>query len=103
MRILSNLVSNAVKYTRAGRILVGVRRQGDGLVLQVLDTGPGMTEDALARNMKAWQSGTDSKGHGLGLAICHQLARQNGLVLQARSRVGKGTAFSLEIPPETRS
>ncbi|MEI4492746.1 HAMP domain-containing sensor histidine kinase [Mameliella alba] len=103
MRILSNLVSNAVKYTRTGRILVGVRRQGDKLALQVLDTGPGMTENDLTRNMKAWQSGTDSQGHGLGLAICHQLAQQNGLVLRARSRVGKGTAFTLDIPPEARS
>lgn len=103
MRIVSNLVSNSVKYTAHGRVLLGVRRQGQALVLQVLDSGPGMTDDELARNMQVWTSGAGSTGHGLGLAICQQLAERNGLQLTARSQPGRGTVFSLRIPKETPS
>jgi signal transduction histidine kinase len=98
MRITSNLVSNAVKYTARGRVLVGVRRRPDHILLQVLDTGGGMTEDERTRYMQAWASGQDSDGHGLGLAICWQLAGQNGLDLTVRSHPGSGTAFGLRIP-----
>ncbi len=101
MRILSNLVSNAVKYTDQGRVLVGVRRGRDHLCLQVLDTGPGMGPEDLDRTRQAWQSGADSTGHGLGLAICHQLAAQNGLDLTVVSHPGAGTVFSLRMPRET--
>jgi signal transduction histidine kinase len=98
MRIIANLVSNAVKYTPNGRVLVGVRRRKDHMQVQVLDTGTGMTDQELAQNAQAWTSGTDSTGHGLGLAICHSLAAQNGLDLTVTSRPGAGTVFTLSIP-----
>ncbi|WP_269582471.1 sensor histidine kinase [Roseibium sp. Sym1] len=98
MRIVSNLVSNAIKYTGSGRVLTGVRRRGDCIVLQVIDTGPGMSAAELTRYRQAWQSGTDSEGHGLGLAICAELAAKHGLVLDAWSEPGRGTVFSLSIP-----
>ncbi|MGP6089809.1 ATP-binding protein [Antarctobacter jejuensis] len=103
MRIVSNLVSNAVKYTVNGRVLVGVRRRTDHLLVQVLDTGPGMTDEDLKRNMQAWQSGASSQGHGLGLAICQQLAAENGLELDVASRPDRGTAFCLRIPREVNT
>ncbi|WP_298982200.1 sensor histidine kinase [uncultured Roseibium sp.] len=98
MRIASNLVSNAIKYTEKGKVLAGVRRRGDNVLLQVIDTGPGMSEAELTQFRKAWKSGKDSEGHGLGLAICMDLASQNGLVLDVSSEPGRGTLFSLRIP-----
>jgi len=98
MRIISNLVSNAVRYTRNGKVLVGVRRSGKNAVLQVLDTGPGMSETELGRFRNAWQSGDDSQGHGLGLAICGALSARHGLRLAVKSETGRGTVFSLTIP-----
>lgn len=99
MRILSNLVSNAVKYTAEGKVLAGVRRGGaGGLRLQVLDTGCGMSAEELERFRVAGQSGEASTGHGLGLAICHEMAAQNGLELVACSTPGRGTVFSLHLP-----
>lgn len=98
MRIVSNLVSNAVKYTGNGKVLVGARRNGGKAVLQVLDTGPGMSKEELARFQIAWQSGQDSEGHGLGLAICASLAGQTGISLEVESELGRGTVFSVVIP-----
>lgn len=98
MRIASNLVSNAIKYTERGRVLAGIRRRVDHVLLQVVDTGPGMSEVELAQFRRAWQSGEESEGHGLGLAICMDLAAQNGLVLDVSSEPGRGTVFSLRIP-----
>lgn len=98
MRIVSNLVSNAVKYTNQGTVLAGVRRRADGASIEVLDTGAGMTEEELQSFRKAWSSGETSSGHGLGLSICHDLAAQHGLDLIVASTPGNGTVFSLRIP-----
>ncbi|WP_248157475.1 sensor histidine kinase [Roseibium sediminicola] len=98
MRIVSNLVSNAIKYTDKGKVLAGVRRRGGRIEIQVLDTGPGMSAEDLNRYRQAWQSGEGSEGHGLGLAICAELAAGHGLSLDAASLPGSGTRFSLGIP-----
>ncbi|MFY0634982.1 MAG: hypothetical protein JXQ91_14310 [Vannielia sp.] len=94
MRIATNLVSNAIKYTREGRVVVGVRR-GGGLRLIVADTGAGMSEAELARFSEAYVKGEASTGHGLGLSVCFELAREAGLRLEARSQPGRGTCFAL--------
>ncbi|MBS8229168.1 hypothetical protein DYI42_23350 [Vannielia litorea] len=94
MRIVTNLVSNAIKYTTEGRVVVGVRR-GGGLRLIVADTGPGMSADELAQFSAAYAKGAASTGHGLGLSVCFELARANGLRLEARSEPGRGTCFTL--------
>ncbi|WP_432675356.1 sensor histidine kinase [Nioella aestuarii] len=98
MRIVSNLVSNAVKYTTEGTVLAGVRRLQDGARVDVLDTGVGMTAEELESFRQAWSSGETSTGHGLGLSICHELAAQHGLDLSVTSSPGKGTVFSLRFP-----
>lgn len=97
MRIVGNLVSNAVKYTHAGTVLVGVRRRRGHAILCVMDTGPGMTDMEIRTFSTSWQKGETSKGEGLGLAIAFDLARENALHLRVRSEPGKGTAFMLEI------
>ena len=98
MRIVSNLVSNAVKYTTEGTVLAGVRRKLDGASIDVLDTGTGMTAEELESFQQAWSQGETSSGHGLGLSICYELAAQHGLDLTVTSTPGMGTAFSLRIP-----
>lgn len=82
MRIASNLVSNAVKYTDEGRVLIGVRHGGSkGLRLEVHDTGPGLSETAFAQAMgRSDRLGrTDDAGHGLGLSIVQDTVDQHGL------------------------
>lgn len=98
MRIVSNLVSNAVKYTTEGTVLAGVRRKLDGASIDVLDTGTGMTAEELESFQQAWSQGETSSGHGLGLSICYELAAQHGLDLTVTSTPGMGTVFSLRIP-----
>lgn len=98
MRIASNLVSNAVKYTEKGKVLIGVRNRGQSLELCVLDTGPGLTETEQQTFLKAYQKGSTSSGHGLGLSVCHDLAREHGLAFTCQSVKGRGTQFRLSLP-----
>lgn len=101
MRILSNLVSNAVKYAGKGRILVGARRVPGGLRLEVHDEGPGLDPAAFARarapGARLLADAQDPGGHGLGLSIVDQLAAQAGLTLTHIPRAG-GASFALFIP-----
>ncbi|WP_370199546.1 ATP-binding protein [Roseibium sp.] len=98
MRIASNLVSNAVKYTEKGKVLIGVRNRGQDLELCVLDTGPGLTETEQQTFLKAYEKGSTSSGHGLGLSVCHDLAREHGLAFTCQSAKGRGTQFRLSLP-----
>jgi signal transduction histidine kinase len=98
MRILSNLVSNAVKYTERGKVLVGVRNRGGALELCVLDTGSGLTASELRQYAEEYSKGSNSQGHGLGLSVCFDLARKNGLALSCLSEKGKGSQFRLTVP-----
>jgi signal transduction histidine kinase len=97
MRILGNLVSNAVKYTEQGAVLIGVRH-ADAPRICVLDTGPGLSSDEIVQFRQAYVKGKASDGHGLGLSVCYELSEKNGLRLDVRSRKGKGTAFALTLP-----
>ncbi|MEI7466102.1 MAG: hybrid sensor histidine kinase/response regulator, partial [Burkholderiales bacterium] len=105
-RILRNLVSNAIRYTGDGTVLVGCRRRGDVLLLQVWDTGPGITEDQHALVFEEFYQVPHGprtephqrKGLGLGLAIVKRLADLMGARVGLRSQPGRGTVFSLELP-----
>ena len=109
-RVLRNLVSNAIRYTDDGGVLVSCRlRQGpDGgrLLLQVWDSGIGIAESSLPRIWdEFYQAQTNRpleahhrKGLGLGLAIVKRLAGLMQAPITVRSRVGHGTVFSLELP-----
>lgn len=101
-RILRNLVSNAVRYTDSGRVLVGCRR-GPRLRIEVLDTGRGIPA-ALGEQVfqEFFQIGNPerdrAKGLGLGLAIVKRLAALLALPLDFRSVPGRGSAFSISVP-----
>lgn len=106
-RILRNLVSNAIRYTDDGGLLVACRRRGDRFLVQVWDSGIGISEAALPRIFDEFfqvQSNRPLEAHhrkglGLGLAIVKRLAALMDAPLEVRSRVGHGTVFSLEVPP----
>lgn len=101
-RLVQNLVSNAIKYTRKGRVLVGVRRRGELLELQVWDTGIGIDDgelNAVFREFTRLEEGAkEAQGLGLGLSIVDRIARVLRLEIQLQSRKGRGTRFSVILP-----
>lgn len=101
-RMLGHLIANAVRCTPQGGVLVSCRRRSACLLIQVWDTGPGLSEAELATVFDIHYRGqprseTDS-GVGLGLPIVHQAALLLDIDLGVRSRVGHGTCFSLRVP-----
>ncbi|MCO5123265.1 MAG: ATP-binding protein [Rhizobacter sp.] len=104
-RILRNLVSNAIRYTEDGSVLVSCRRRGDRLRLQVWDTGPGIAgadrqrifEEFFQLPGAAARDPHQQKGLGLGLAIVRRLAALMGEPLSLHSTPGRGSVFTLDI------
>jgi signal transduction histidine kinase/CheY-like chemotaxis protein len=101
-RLIQNLVSNAIKYTRRGRILVGVRRRGELAEIQVFDTGIGIPADKLSTVFREFtrleEGAREAEGLGLGLSIVDRIARVLRLELQVDSGRGKGSRFSVILP-----
>ena len=101
-RLIQNLVSNAIKYTRSGRVLVGVRRRGELAEIQVFDTGIGIPADKLGSVFSEFtrleEGAREAQGLGLGLSIVDRIARVLRLELQIDSGRGKGTRFSVILP-----
>lgn len=100
---LVNLVHNALRYTEAGGLLLGVRRRGTAWQIEVWDTGVGIAREdrdrifsPFYRNEHAWQ--IDSAGHGLGLAVVARCARMMNAELGFNSRLGVGSRFWLRLP-----
>jgi two-component system, sensor histidine kinase len=102
-RILVNLISNAIRYTDDGGILVACRRRGRMLRLSVVDTGRGISldqqESVFQEFVQLHNPARDrSKGLGLGLAIVSRLGRLLGHRVELRSRPGHGSTFSIDVP-----
>ncbi len=102
-QVLSNLLANAVKFTRHGRIVVTQDCRDGALELVVRDTGVGIGEDALARLFRPFTQADSSMsrrygGTGLGLAISDRLTRLMGGSIMAKSIVGEGSEFTVVVP-----
>ena len=102
-RILRNFLSNACRYTDEGCVLLGARRRGECLRLEVWDTGRGIAADRLDAiflefNQLDVGRAADRKGVGLGLAIVERIAKILGYPIAVRSWPGRGSMFSIEVP-----
>ncbi|MBL8895176.1 MAG: PAS domain-containing hybrid sensor histidine kinase/response regulator, partial [Rhizobiales bacterium] len=101
-RVLQNLVSNAIKYTSHGRVLMGCRHAGNQLRIEVHDTGPGIPESKRKLIFREFerlaQDTAVTPGLGLGLSIVDRIARMLRHPVGLRSEVGKGSVFTITLP-----
>jgi PAS domain S-box-containing protein len=99
-QVLDNLIGNAIKFTPAGgTVTIGARARGSDVEFQVSDTGRGMSDEMMHHVFdRLWQSGTDHRGIGLGLAIAKAIIEAHGGRIWATSTVGSGSTFSFTLP-----
>ncbi|TLF50465.1 PAS domain S-box protein [Halomonas urmiana] len=104
-RIVQNFLSNAIRYTQAGRVLLGCRRHGERLTIEVWDSGPGIPEAKQAEIFQEFRRldqttrhKESEKGLGLGLSIADRMARVLDHPIRVCSREGIGTMFSVSVP-----
>lgn len=101
-RLIQNLISNAIKYTPSGKVLVGVRLRGEHIRIEIWDTGLGIPEsqkNAIFEEFKRLKEGARvAKGIGLGLSIVERIARLLKHPLMIESQVDKGSVFKLTLP-----
>ncbi len=107
-RILRNLLTNAIRYTQQGGIVLGCRRRGECVQVWVCDTGAGIPasrREEIFHEFTQLQNAERNPGYGLGLGLSI-VKRLTGLLnhkIQVRSRVGRGSTFSVELPCSTES
>ncbi|MFL1453863.1 NahK/ErcS family hybrid sensor histidine kinase/response regulator [Marinobacter sp. GN3S48] len=100
-RVVQNFLSNAIRYTPEGKILLGCRRLKGYARIEVWDTGPGIPEDQLAHifeEFRRFQHGRDKKGLGLGLAIVDRISGMLNHPVNVHSVQGRGSVFSITVP-----
>ncbi|MDR6754905.1 Na+/proline symporter/signal transduction histidine kinase [Mycoplana sp. BE70] len=104
-RLVQNLVSNAIKYTNSGKVLVGVRRKGGYASVQVLDSGIGIPSSKFRTVFKEFirldEGARTAPGLGLGLSIVDRISRVLGHPVDLQSTPGRGTSFKVRIPIDT--
>ncbi len=104
LRVVRNLMANAIRYTVHGGVLLAARRRGDVVSIEIWDTGPGIRQQELDRVFEEFYRGESSKGEagkggfGLGLSIVKRICNILGLPLVVTTRPGSGTVFRVEVP-----
>lgn len=97
--IIGNLVGNAIKYTTRGRVLVGVRKRGNSISIEVLDSGSGIAKEQQTAIFDAFhQINPTSEGLGLGLSIVRRSAEALGHAIELKSDLARGSHFSITVP-----
>jgi signal transduction histidine kinase len=97
--VLANLISNALRYTpRDGRVVIKIQGDITNVIVQVSDTGTGISADALEHIFDRFYKSRDSGGSGLGLAIAKQLVQAHGGRINAESTPDQGTTIRFELP-----
>ena len=102
-QMIRNLVSNALKYTKRGKVLLGCRRRGETLSIEVMDSGVGIPEEELQAIFEEYHQLDNAardrgRGLGLGLSIVRRLGDLLGHRVTVRSTPGKGSVFAVEVP-----
>jgi CheY-like chemotaxis protein/anti-sigma regulatory factor (Ser/Thr protein kinase) len=102
-RIMRNLVANAVRYTDRGKVVLGARRSGDSVRIEVWDSGRGIPKDKHREIFQEFRQLDNPqrdrrKGLGLGLAIVERLVKLLDHPLELRSQLGKGSMFAVTVP-----
>ena len=102
-RMLGNLLSNAIRYTEYGGILIGARRRGERIFLEVWDTGMGISHEQIPLIFQEFYQVRNperdaQKGLGLGLSIVTRLSNMLNHPVRVRSNPGRGSVFSIELP-----
>lgn len=100
-QMLRNLVSNAIRYTEKGKVLLGCRLRDDRLRIEVWDAGLGTAKEEIPRIFEDYHPAhgqTGKIGQGLGLVIVHRLGRLLDHPVEVRSRAGAGSVFAIEVP-----
>lgn len=102
-QVIRNVLSNAVRFTRAGTITLLARRAGARMRVWIADTGIGMTRRQSERIFHAFQQADDAPtrkygGLGLGLASCRRLTELMGGQVSVVSEIGVGSTFTLDLP-----
>lgn len=102
-RILQNLVSNAINYTRQGGVVIGARRRGESVTIQVWDSGIGIAAHQLKEIFREFHqlnpgARPGAKGLGLGLSLVERLAAMLDHPLSVRSTPGRGSCFAVTVP-----
>jgi signal transduction histidine kinase len=103
LRVLGNLVSNAVRYTETGGVLVGVRKRGEHCLIDVVDTGSGISQSERETIFEEFYRGAAAAGGshtglGLGLSIVQRTVLTLGHSLFVNSELGRGSTFRLQVP-----
>ena len=100
-RVVQNFLTNAVRYGEGGKILLGIRRSGQMLRIEVWVSGPGIEADKLEVIFNEFERlghGSEKPGLGLGLAICDRIAKLLSAKIEVKSTPGKGSCFAIELP-----
>lgn len=99
-RILQNFLSNALRYTQEGKVLLGCRRATNAVIIEVWDSGPGISEENRLRIFEEFERlpGSTMQGLGLGLSIAQNISQLLGHEISLDSKMGIGSVFRITVP-----